>query len=168
LGPEAFGSEVLGSELERDLLTFLRTRLPSHMVPSAIIVLEQLPRTRHGKLDRQALPVVESSRFNQSLTHTPPQTPLQKIIADVWRERLDLRQVGLHDNFFQLGGHSLLVIQVISELRKQLAIDLPVQLLFQSPTINELAESIELLRTLEQVRLVSVNGIDEEREEIQL
>jgi amino acid adenylation domain-containing protein len=168
LGPEAFGPEVLGSELERDLLTFLRTRLPSHMVPSAILVLEQLPRTRHGKLDRQALPVVESSRFNQSLTHTPPQTPLQKIIADVWRERLDLRQVGLHDNFFQLGGHSLLVIQVISELRKQLAIDLPVQLLFQSPTINELAESIELLRTLEQVRLVSVNGIDEEREEIQL
>jgi acyl carrier protein len=120
------------------LRQFLHEKLPDYMVPSAFVVLDQLPLTPNGKVDRRALPEPAELRPSLDTAYVAPLTPPQKTVARIWQELLHVEKVGLHDNFFDLGGHSLLVVQAQAKLREALGIDLPVVRLFQYPTINAL------------------------------
>ncbi len=132
----------LHSELPTpELAAFLRERLPAHMVPSAFVVLPELPRLPNGKLDRRSLPAPDAApdaRLSGSPLSAPPRTPLEEEIAGVWREVLGLERVGVEDNFFDLGGHSLLVVRAHGRLRA-LGRDVEVVDLFHHPTVAALA-----------------------------
>ena len=139
---------VVGNEAINNtsgLRNYLKEKLPDYMVPSAIVALETMPLTPNGKVDRRALPApdIQLSLINNFVA---PRTPVQEIIAKVWGEILNLKQVGIYDNFFEMGGHSLLATQVISRLRSLFEVDLPLRSLFESPTIEELSESIRTMR----------------------
>ncbi len=163
-----FDQDILASsELIQQLRDFLQVKLPGHMVPSAIVLLEALPLAPSGKVDRGALPVPS---FNQEseLGFVAPRTPTEEIVADIWGQVLKQEHIGIHDNFFDLGGHSLLATQVISRLREAFKIELPLRSLFESPTVAQLVENIEKMLTVQQLQLVPTNGLDSDREEIEL
>jgi len=123
------------------LRAYLRSRLPDYMVPDIYQVMEVLPLTVNGKVDRAALPEVSKSR----LSETPfrmPETAIEKDLAAIWSEVLNLSEVGLDDNFFELGGHSLLATRVVARIRDALNKDVPLRLLFDSPTVAGLANAI--------------------------
>lgn len=124
---------------ERELKLKLRQRLPEYMVPTTFVLLKALPLTANGKVDVQALPAPEARQPEQALTYTPPSTEAEQMIAQIWQAALGLKAVGLHDNFFDLGGHSLLMVQVHSKLREQFQQDLTMGDLFRYPTIQTLA-----------------------------
>ena len=132
--------------LPHDLRRFLKDRMPDYMVPSAFMVLGALPLTTSGKVNRQALPTPDYSRDQLAETYVAPRTPLEQTLTDLWASILRLPQVGIHDNFFALGGHSLLVTQLISRLRDQLAIEMAVRSVFEAPTPAELAGQIAALQ----------------------
>jgi amino acid adenylation domain-containing protein len=96
---------------------FLQSRLPDYMVPAGFVVVDSLPLTPSGKVDRRALPALETRRPDLDVPFTPPATELERKIADVWQARLQIATIGLHDNFFDLGGHSLLLAQVFEHVR---------------------------------------------------
>jgi amino acid adenylation domain-containing protein len=118
----------------------LKEKLPEYMMPSAFVVLEELPLTPNGKVDRRALPAPDKLRPELANNYQAPQSEVEKSIAKVWKQVLNLEKVGIHDNFFDLGGHSLLVVQVNNKLREILHRDLSVVEIFQNPTIKSLAE----------------------------
>ncbi|MDC0683710.1 non-ribosomal peptide synthetase [Sorangium atrum] len=115
--------------------------LPGYMVPAPILVLERLPLSQNGKVDRRALPPPEALVATARDT-TPPRTELERTLAAIWREVLSVPQVGIHDNFFDLGGHSLLLAKVHSRLRDTVDRDLRLLVLFQHPTIASLAAAL--------------------------
>lgn len=119
--------------------SFLKEKLPEYMVPTAFVVMDSLPLTLNGKINRRALPEPDYTRPDLGKAFTPPSTPLEKVLADIFAEVLELDQVGIHDNFFELGGHSLLATQVISRIREIFEIDLPLRSLFEEPTIAHTA-----------------------------
>ncbi|MFH0341841.1 MAG: amino acid adenylation domain-containing protein, partial [Chromatiales bacterium] len=125
-----------------ELRDFLREKLPEYMLPSVFIVLDKLPVTPNGKLDRKALPAPDDSRPELEAAYVAPRTPTEETLAAIWAEVLKLEKIGIHDNFFDLGGHSLLATQVISRLRAAFAIDLPLRALFEGPTIRDLEAAI--------------------------
>jgi amino acid adenylation domain-containing protein len=126
-----------------ELYRFLKSKLPDYMVPSAFILLETLPLTPNGKVDRQALPAPAWVSLESEETITASHTLIQELLADIWIKLLGVGSVGIHDNFFELGGHSLLAAQLISRLREIFQIELPLQNLFEVPTIAGLAQYIE-------------------------
>ncbi|MCP6762150.1 MAG: amino acid adenylation domain-containing protein [Fischerella sp. CENA71] len=128
-----------------ELRKYLKEKLPDYMVPSVVMILEKMPLTSNGKIDRSALPVPDF-QLNLTAGFAPPRTPTQEVLANLWAEVLNLKQVGIHDNFFELGGHSLLATQVISRLRSLFEVNLPLRCLFESPTIAGLSESISAMR----------------------
>ncbi|HEX5753854.1 MAG TPA: amino acid adenylation domain-containing protein [Archangium sp.] len=125
-----------------ELRTWLKQTLPEHMVPSAFVRLEALPLTPNGKVDRKALPAPEAEGTERE-GYVAPRTPMEQLVADVWAPLLGLARVGARDHFFGLGGHSLLATQVVSRLREVLHRELPVRVLFESPTVEELARRLE-------------------------
>ncbi|ODH00206.1 hypothetical protein A4S05_34205 [Nostoc sp. KVJ20] len=127
----------------KELRSFLKEKLPEYMVPSAIAILESLPLTPNGKIDRRALPE-PSSELSEK--YVAPRTPIEEILAVIWQQVLRVELVGRHDNFFELGGHSLLATQFISRLRTRLKVEIPLRELFATPTIAELAPSIQQLQ----------------------
>ena len=120
----------------------LRETLPDYMVPSVITFLDRLPVTPNGKVDRKALPEIDLSHSRFQQTCVPPQTDLEWSIAEIWKELLQVESVGVNDNFFDLGGHSLLLLRVRSKLRDRLKCDLSVVEMLKYPTIALLAERI--------------------------
>jgi amino acid adenylation domain-containing protein len=127
--------EVLStSELRR----YLKQKLPDHMVPSAFVRLEALPLTPNDKVDRRALPMPDGTRSVEG-TFAPPLTLFEEVLANIWSEVLRLDSVGIHDNFFELGGHSLLAVHLLAQIEKTFGKNLPLSTLFQSPTIEQLA-----------------------------
>jgi len=122
------------------LRRFLEEKLPSYMIPSTFVVLDDLPVTSSGKVDRLALPELEGTRPNIETAFAQPQTGVQRVVADIWQEALGVDRVGIHDNFFDLGGHSLLIVQVSEKLRKELGRDVSVIDLFKHPTVGEIAQ----------------------------
>ncbi|HXG50498.1 MAG TPA: amino acid adenylation domain-containing protein [candidate division Zixibacteria bacterium] len=122
---------------------FLRSMLPEYMVPSAAVVLESLPLTPRGKLDRRALRLARNRRPENLGSLAPPRTPVEKRIAALWRDLLGLEAVGRDQHFFELGGHSLLAAQAVSRIRRELGIELPLRALFEAPTLAALAERVE-------------------------
>jgi amino acid adenylation domain-containing protein len=121
-----------------DLRRFLQATLPDYMVPTAFVFLDTLPLTPNGKVDRRALPAPEGGRPELDATYVAPRSEVEQSIAAVWQELLHIDRVGLHDNFFDLGGHSLLLVQVHSKLRRVFQTDIAIIDLFQYPTINAL------------------------------
>ncbi|HEX6292324.1 MAG TPA: amino acid adenylation domain-containing protein, partial [Herpetosiphonaceae bacterium] len=117
-------------------------RLPAYMVPSAFVLLDALPVTPNGKLDRKALPVPDWSRSDLADSFIAPRTPLEAEVAAIWADVLKLDRVGIHDNFFTLGGHSLLAVQLVARLRDRFGVELPLRSLFEMPTVAELAAAI--------------------------
>ncbi|MBD2360533.1 amino acid adenylation domain-containing protein [Anabaena minutissima FACHB-250] len=147
-----------------ELKHFLKEKLPEYMLPSAFVVLEALPLTPNGKVDRRALPAPDNLRPELANNYQSPESEVEKSIAQVWRQVLHLEKVGIHDNFFDLGGHSLLVVQVKNKLREILQQDLSVVDIFQNPTIKSLAEHLSQKSsaptTLEKMR----TRVDKQRE----
>ncbi|MBE9034041.1 non-ribosomal peptide synthetase [aff. Roholtiella sp. LEGE 12411] len=126
-----------------ELRYFLKRKLPEYMIPSAFVVLETLPLNPNGKVDRRALPAPENLRPELATNYQAPQSEVEKTIAKVWKQVLQIEKVGIHDNFFDLGGHSLLVVQVNNQIRETLKQDLSVVEMFQNPTIKSLAEHLD-------------------------
>jgi aryl carrier-like protein len=127
------------SSLVTELRAYLRERLPGYMLPGVFVVLEALPLTPSGKIDRRALAHAELPSPLGETRYVAPQTELERMIAAIWHDVLRVEQAGTHDNFFDLGGHSLLLVQVQSRLQDLLGRDLSLVTLFQHPTIGSLA-----------------------------
>jgi amino acid adenylation domain-containing protein len=123
-----------------ELRSYLQRKLPEHMVPDAFVILESLPLTANGKIDRKALPAPQ--RRQAEAKYIAPRNTLEKLIAGVWRELLNMEEVGIHDNFFELGGHSLLLARVHGRLEQLLQREFAMVELFQYPTISRLAEHL--------------------------
>ncbi len=116
--------------------------LPDYMVPSTVVVLDAMPLTPNGKINRFALPASEFTR-NATAEFIAPQTPTEQAIAAIWEQVLRLDRVGATDNFFSLGGHSLLATQVVSRIRKITGVDLSLRTLFELPTIAQIALAVD-------------------------
>jgi amino acid adenylation domain-containing protein len=125
-----------------DLRTFLKTKLPTYMVPSKFVSLNALPLAPNGKVDRGALPDPDGSRPEPERAFVAPRTPVEKRLAAIWAEVLKLKRIGIHDNFFYLGGHSLSAIQVISRVREIFRLEIFLRALFEKPTLAGFAETI--------------------------
>jgi amino acid adenylation domain-containing protein len=142
-------------KLVPQLQSYLAQKLPEYMLPSAFVVLDSLPLTANGKVDRRALkalydliasrsPVGVASRFeNRAIA---PRTPVESVLANIFTEVLGLKRVGIYDNFFELGGHSLLATQLVSRVRDALQVELPLRSVFEASTIDRLATVVESLQ----------------------
>jgi amino acid adenylation domain-containing protein len=127
------------------LRQFLKTQLPDHMVPNAFVILDSLPLTPNGKIDRRALLTPDTNRDLLS-KFVAPRTPVEEILALIWAQVLKVAHVGIEDNFFERGGHSLLATQLISRIRSDFQVELPLRSLFAAPTVAELAQTIHQLQ----------------------
>ena len=125
------------------LRIFLQQKLPDYMIPSSFVRLETLPLTVSGKVDRQFLPAPDSSRPELDTPYVEPGTPLEKELAKIWCEVLGVEQIGIHDNFFDLGGHSLRAMQLISRIRDGFQVEIPLHYIFEAPTLAALSRYME-------------------------
>ncbi|HEX3527654.1 MAG TPA: amino acid adenylation domain-containing protein [Thermoanaerobaculia bacterium] len=149
---------LVGEELQPEALAaWLGERLPAHMVPGAFVILEALPRTPNGKVDRKALPRPEPVHGTSGDGFVAPESAEERSLAAIWSEVLGVEQVGVHDDFFRLGGHSLLAAQVIARLRRDFQVDLPLRSLFQAPSIAGLLGAVRQAR--ESTVPVGVEGL---------
>ncbi|KAM3109729.1 non-ribosomal peptide synthetase family protein [Phormidesmis sp. 146-33] len=139
-----------GTLVTSELRRFLQQKLPEYMIPSAFVLLEALPLTINGKVDYRALPLPDSRPELES-TFIAPQTPMEQQVALFWSAVLGVKDLGIHDDFFYLGGNSLLAAHLISYVREEFQVELPVRLLFEYPTIEGLAQTLEALQR---------NGVD--------
>jgi amino acid adenylation domain-containing protein len=141
----AYVNDPLESGLRQQLIPqlreYLKGRLPEHMIPSAWMVLQELPLTVNGKLDRRALPIPQS-RPEEIGEYLAPRTELERALAEIWAQVLRVDRVGVQDNFFELGGHSLLATRVITRISHLLDTELPLRLMFETPTIEVLSTRI--------------------------
>lgn len=143
----------------QNLREYLRQRLPEHMVPAQYVWIERLPVTPNGKLDRRALPPPASARGDLARGYSAPGNALEESVAAIWSEVLGVERVGVNTNFFDLGGHSLLLVRVHSRLRKTLQTSLSVIDLFLHPTVRSLAQAISASAKSDEPRAVhSLNG----------
>ena len=133
------GSAAPGSGELRD---FLRQRLPAQMIPAAFVWLAALPLTANGKLDRAALPAPSAPESDAADTAAAPRSGVETAIAKIWAELLGRNSFSRHDDFFAVGGHSLLAIQLLARLRENFRVDVPVRRLFDTPTIEGVARFI--------------------------
>ncbi len=125
-----------------ELRAWLAERLPEHMVPGAVVVMDAFPLNGSGKVDRRALPAPEAAGREE---YVAPRTPAEETVASVWAEVLEVERVGARDSFFTLGGHSLLATQVISRLRALLGVEVPLRVVFEEATVERLAARVDEL-----------------------
>jgi amino acid adenylation domain-containing protein len=138
----AYAALAAGGALSlADMRAHLRDRLPEYMIPSGLVVLEALPRTPNGKLDRRALPKPTFARETTEIVL--PRTRTEELLAEAWKSVLGLDTVSIHESFFELGGHSLLAMQLVARIRNAFDIELPVRTIFEAPTLAALAERID-------------------------
>jgi acyl carrier protein len=126
-----------------ELRRMLKRRLPEHMVPSLFVLLQELPLTANGKIDRRALPEPNGMKTSTESGYIAPRTPVEEMLAGIWSTVLGISQVSINDAFFDLGGHSLLATQVISRVRSAFNIEIPLPVFFKEPTIAGLAANVE-------------------------
>ncbi|WP_374089709.1 AMP-binding protein [Methylomicrobium lacus] len=122
----------------------LKLALPDYMVPSAFVMLEDMPLNANGKLDRKRLPAPEIGE-QLSNSYVAPRTGTETSLADIWQDVLGIEKVGVEDDFFELGGHSLLATQLVSRIARHFAIELPLRSIFEAPNVAALAEKIDVL-----------------------
>ena len=128
-----------------DLRIFACKKLPDYMIPSTFVILDAVPLTPNGKIDRKSLPPSDDERPLLDQGFTEPRTQIEELVGQVWREVLKRDKIGVYDNFFDLGGHSLLATRVVARVRDNFSIDLPLRALFELPTVAGLAEHITKL-----------------------
>jgi hypothetical protein len=126
-----------------DMRSFLREKLPEYMVPTQFVLLDALPLTSNGKVDRRALSNLDVKTPETNEDYVAPRTPVEELLVGIWSEVLDVSRVGIRDNFFDLGGHSLHATQLASRVREVFQKAVPIRLLFESPTIEAMAAFIE-------------------------
>ncbi|HEY9404509.1 MAG TPA: amino acid adenylation domain-containing protein [Pyrinomonadaceae bacterium] len=143
--------EPVTSEMVRG---FLSRKLPSHMIPTSFIKLDQLPLTPNGKIDRKRLAANATDSPTREVAFVAPATPVEELLAEIWSKVLKVAEIGVHDNFFALGGHSLLAMQVVYQLQQALAVQLPLRAFFEEPTVAGLAMAIEEI-LLEEIEMLS-------------
>jgi amino acid adenylation domain-containing protein len=157
-----------------DLRQYLSADLPPVMIPSAFVFLDAVPLTLNGKVDRRALPFPDTFELQRRPAIVPPRTPAERSLAGIWRRVLKTNEVGVHDNFFDIGGHSLIAMQLVSHIRQEFKVDLPVRMIFTKPTIEALALYILEKRGMasgqEEIEelLAEVESLSEENAELQL
>ncbi|BDA68804.1 hypothetical protein CAL7716_029700 [Calothrix sp. PCC 7716] len=146
-----------------NLRAFLKQKLPEYMIPVAYVVLESLPLTPAGKVNRYALPKIDTLSLNVEENYVAPQTDVEQVLVEIWANILTMgkQPIGVHDNFFELGGHSLKATQLTSRIRDIFHIDLPLRSLFEAPTIASLAKCIKMLTD------TSSNNTNIDREEVE-
>jgi amino acid adenylation domain-containing protein len=125
---------------KNNIRQFLKERLPAYMVPPVILILPAFPLSTNGKVDRNALPLPEIGSQEREVTFVAPRDAREQQLAQVWSEVLRVNPISIHDNFFDLGGHSLLIMQVLSRLRERFGMQVTVREVFERPTIAEIAE----------------------------
>ncbi len=149
-----------------DLRSYVRKKLPDYMIPARFIFLDALPVSPNGKIDRKALPVPGRSRPELDVPYIAARSPVETELAKIWAEVLAIDRVGIHDNFFDLGGHSLAASRLVSRVIQKCQLELPIKALFESPTVAEMALVIirnqankvgqeELERMLSEVEAIS-------------
>jgi amino acid adenylation domain-containing protein len=134
------------AELPPRLRVYLRERLPSYMVPRVLVELPAIPLTEVGKVDRAVLPPAADAPRSVANDYVAPRTPLERHLAELWARLLAVHPVGAEDDFFEMGGHSLLVAELVEELEAELGVEVPSRTLYLQPTVAELATSVEALR----------------------
>ncbi|MDH5548231.1 MAG: amino acid adenylation domain-containing protein, partial [Gammaproteobacteria bacterium] len=137
----------------QELRSFIKSRLPEYMVPASFINMETLPLTPNGKVDRRALPAPD--QLDTGSNYIAPQTTTEKIVAQAWMNILKLERVGINDNFFELGGHSLIATQLVASISQSLGEPVPINLLFDFPTVGTLAERIEAGKQAGSTEIIS-------------
>jgi acyl-coenzyme A synthetase/AMP-(fatty) acid ligase len=140
-GEQRLVAYVAGGVDAEELRGHLRRSLPEYMVPAAFVVLEALPLTPNGKLDRKALPAPDLASAEK--TYVAPRTPVEEVLAEIWAEDLRLERVGVHDNFFDLGGHSLLIMRLLARIQGTFNQELSIRTVFSMPTLEAMAGEIE-------------------------
>ena len=156
------GAEAVSSS---ELRSYLEERLPEYMMPAAFVMMEELPLTEHGKVDRRALPAPDEQRPELESFYVAPRTETERAVAAIWQEVLGVERVGIEDNFFELGGHSILVTQLISRMRDRLEVELQLREMFEGPTVAELA-ALVVQRRAEQADGEQVEQLLQELEQL--
>jgi amino acid adenylation domain-containing protein len=141
-----FGADATAN----DLRGFLKERLPAYMIPSSLILLDAMPLTPNGKIDRQALSALSSVDLRLGEEKIAPRIPIEKAIAGIWENSLGVGPVSIRDSFFDIGGHSLLAMRLLSQLQETFGVDLQLRELFESPSVTELAIAV-VQRQAEQI-----------------
>ena len=158
-------SEVGGGK--KSILTqmheYLKQKLPNYMVPSECLILESLPLTANGKIDRQALPAPDMTE--RETEYVAPRTVVEKQLAQIWTEIIGVRKISIYDDFFQLGGDSLGATRVISTIRETFQVEFPLQNFFEAPTVKNVADYLEVAHRLLQIP-ENIDEVDRERGEI--
>jgi amino acid adenylation domain-containing protein len=139
-----------------ELRLYLRDKLPSYMVPSAIVVLDALPLTTNGKIDYAALPAPDISREQLKNSFIAPRNMLELRVAEMWEEILNVRPIGMTDNFFDLGGHSILGLRLMARVQQEFDLDLPLATLFEGGTVLDLVSTIYRRSVRRQTHLVTL------------
>jgi amino acid adenylation domain-containing protein len=143
-----------------DVRRFLRERLPDYMVPTAFVTLAALPLTSNGKVNRAALPAPTAAASADGEEQTETITPIEQALIEIWREVIGVEKVGVDDDFFDLGGHSVLVAQIVGRVRQVFEVELTMRHLFGAPTISALARIVEQLLD-EELQSLSVKEIQQ-------
>ncbi|MGH7824893.1 MAG: non-ribosomal peptide synthetase [Candidatus Binatia bacterium] len=151
-----------------ELRSFLQQKLPEFMLPAQFVVLYRLPLTPNGKVDRRALPAPDQSRPELKKSYAAPRTQVEETLAAIWAEVLRLERVGIYDNFFESGGHSLKVTQVISRVCDTFEVELPPGSLFDAPTVAGFAGRVVAALWITQGPQASAYAMTDDREEIEL
>ncbi len=144
-GGRATNDPMAGRRVRRlklHLPEFLESRLPDYMIPSAFVPLSALPLNSNGKVDRRGLPPPDWSDGSSRNPYAAPRNAVEKTLAGLWADVLGVERVGIHDDFFKLGGHSLLVAQLVSRIRTAFEMELPLRQLFRTPTVAEFASEV--------------------------
>ena len=139
--------KVLQRTITQNLRQFLQEKLPSYMMPDRFVVINSLPLTPNGKIDRKALPVPAYNQQHLTQGYVAPATPVEEVVAEIWAKVLGIEKVGIHDKFLEIGGQSILAMQVISRLRDIFQTELPLRSLFEFPTVAGMAQKIEIMRS---------------------
>jgi amino acid adenylation domain-containing protein len=140
----AYVVPVVGQLDEQTVREELSTKLPDYMIPSMIIQLDRLPLTHNGKFDRSALPEPRSELRTRAI-HESPCDPVEQAMVAIWEDVLGVHPVGVHDDFFRLGGHSMLALRLLARISEVFGTALPVTTLLQMPTVNQIAKAVRVL-----------------------
>jgi acyl carrier protein len=137
-----------------EIASFLNSRLPAYLIPSACVIMDRLPLTPNGKVDYRTLPAPEpDTRHRAKSAPIRPRTAAEKAVSGIWCEVLNLKHVGVEDNFFELGGHSLLATRIVSRVRSAWKVEMPFASIFEHPTVAGMASVLEKILTEEVERI---------------
>ena len=156
-GVKSFSAYIVTEENQsrpatKDLREFLKEKLPEYMVPSSFVFLNSIPLTPNGKVDRNRLVTLKKEDHEENRVPVPPRTPLEETLVRIWCQVLGKEKIGILDNFFDLGGNSLLAIQLVCHLSRSLSIDISIRQLYDAPTVAALAEIIDVKNPKSQPR----------------